>query len=148
VDVAGAEPNAAAHVATTSSKDTSSSSMSQEESTNAPQTAGFAGLVSHAVEKGRFVAPPWWQTSGLLLWFIGVFLARRETGLLTFIWMIIFLICLGDWVQNFDDNVTSLPSWFILSKFLSRTFLLTLHLPGFFIWIRHAPISCTRVNPA
>jgi hypothetical protein len=62
--------------------------------------------------------------------------------------MIAFLTCLGDWVQNLDGNGPLLPSWFILSEFLLRTFLLTLHLPGFFIWIHHPPTSRTRVNPA
>ena len=49
-NVAGAEIEAAAHVATTTSDDIPSSSTSQDESTNAPQTTGFAGLVSHAVD--------------------------------------------------------------------------------------------------
>jgi hypothetical protein len=79
VNVAGAGTKAAASVGTTTSDDTSSSLTLQDKSTHAPQTAGFAGLLSRSgFLKGQLVVPPWWRTSGLLLWFIGVFLAWRE----------------------------------------------------------------------
>ena len=98
----------------------------------------------------RFFALPLWRMSGIILRCIGVFLARRETGLieqLLLAWMSLLLILGGFWIQNLDTGGATTPQWMIVGEFMVRTLLMSVSLPVVEHWTSMPTGSRTRINP-